>query len=79
MVVDENTVHLEIRLFSRFPLVKLNESILQRITRLLVLDDFTAEDLAESTENEFEVLGARNGVQLADKEDILRWTNLSKG
>lgn len=52
-IIDENIVHLEIRLFSILFVLELDEGVTQRITGLLVPDDFTAENLAESAEDRF--------------------------
>ena len=52
-IIDQNIVHLEIRLFGVLFVLELDEGVTQRVTGLLVTNDFTAENLAEATENRF--------------------------
>lgn len=79
LVVDEDSIHLKVRLLCRGPLIKLDEGVLQRIARRLITDDLAAEDLAESTEDELQVLGACHWIEFANEEDVLRWPHFSKG
>lgn len=78
-VIDEDVVHFEVSALGILALLELDERILQRITRLLVADDFAAEDLAKAGEDELEVFACRDGVELADEEDVLGRGDVGEG
>ena len=55
-VVDEDVVHLEEGVLALLRLLELDEGILQRLARLLVLDNLTADDRSEPREDDFQSL-----------------------
>jgi hypothetical protein len=75
-VVDEDGVHFEVSAFGIFLLVELDEGVLEAVSGLGVFDDFATEDGTESAEDELEVLGACDRVELADEQDVLRGRHL---
>ena len=55
-IIDQDVVHLEIGVFAVLRLLELNEGVLQRFTRLVILDDLTADDVTEAREDHLQVL-----------------------
>ena len=55
MIIYQNPLHFEIRLFTVLLIVKLNECILQAIASPLVSNNFTRYYLSKSRENEVKV------------------------
>lgn len=76
-VVNQDLVHFEECLFGTLLRLKLNEGVLKAVPCLLVFQDLTGFDLAEAREDELEVLLRGDGVELADKEDVPVWSDLS--
>lgn len=50
VVVDQNTLHLEISLFTIFLILKFDEGVLEAVLGSLVSNDLTGYNFAKSTE-----------------------------
>lgn len=74
-IVDQHIVHLEVRTLAGFFVLEFNESILQRITGNLISDHLTSLDLPEPAEDNLQIVIRRHRVELANKQNILRWSN----
>jgi hypothetical protein len=72
VVVDQNTIHLEIGLLAILLVGVFNEGVLQAITCTLVSNDLTAKDLAKSRKDELQIFVLRHWVELADEQHVLR-------
>lgn len=60
-------------------LVEFNESILQRVTGLLVPDDLTTHDGAETRKYELQIFVPSHGVKFAHKKYILWRSYVGEG
>ena len=56
VVVDQDVLHLEIRLLAILLVLEFDESILQRVASLLVSDHLARQDLSKTAEDQVEVL-----------------------
>ena len=55
MVIDQHSLHFEVRLFAVLLLFKFDEGILKAVACSFIADNFAGYDLAESTENQFQI------------------------
>jgi DnaJ-domain-containing protein 1 len=72
-------LHLEVSCLTRSFVVVFDECILQTVARLLISNNFTAQDLAKSAEDELQVFISCHGIQLTDEQDVLRRLHFGKG
>lgn len=56
VVIDQDSLHLEIGLFTVFLVFELDKCILKTVARTLIPDHLTREYWSEATENQVEVL-----------------------
>jgi len=78
-VVNKHRVHLGVCLLATLLVLELDEGVLQTVARLLVADNLAAENLAEATEDQFQIFVGGDWVQLADEEHVLWRLDLGKG
>lgn len=78
-IVDEYIVHFEIGRLTRFTVLKLDERILQRIAARSIANHFAALHLAETTEDNFQVIVSRHRIQFAHKQNIFGRCNIGIG
>ena len=55
MVIDQDPLHFEVRLFAVLLMFKFDESILKAVACPFIADNFAGYDLAESTENQLQI------------------------
>ena len=56
MIVDQHALHLEVGLLTVLSMLKLDEGVLKAVARSLFPNDLAREDLAETAEDELEVV-----------------------
>ena len=56
MIVNQYTLHLEIRLFTVLLVLEFNECILQAVPSAAVPDNFAREDLSKAAEDKLQIL-----------------------
>lgn len=78
-VVDQDVVHLEVRPLRVFPLLELDERILQAIPTLGITNDLAAHNLPKPRKDEFQILALGHLIQLAHEENVLRGRNVREG
>jgi hypothetical protein len=78
-IIHQCVVHFEISLHGLLFFLKLGESILQRLTRALVSNNFYFHCRIESTEDEFQIFVLSDGVELANKQHIFGGFNVGVG
>lgn len=77
-IIHQHILHLEVRALGVVLLVKLDERILQRIARLLILDHFARENLAKARKDELQIVAASHRVELTHEEDVFGRANFGK-
>eukprot|EP00037_Helgoeca_nana_P020816 m.207803 g.207803 ORF g.207803 m.207803 type:complete len:368 (-) comp25404_c0_seq3:575-1678(-) len=70
-VVNQHVVHLEVSFFGRLGFFEFDKAVLQRLFCLPVGNDVARCDLSEPREDDLEIFGGCDRVELADKEDVL--------
>ena len=76
-VINQNIVHLEVSVLTVLCFLKLNEGVLQGLLGLVVLDHLAAADGPKAREDHLQVFVCCDGVQLADKQNIVRRSDVS--
>lgn len=71
-VVNQHIVHLEVRVLATLLVLKLNKSVLQRISGNLIPDDLAPNNLSEPAKDDLQIVVRRDRIQLAHKQHILR-------
>lgn len=79
MIVDQHTLHLEVRSLTVLLVGELDEGILQAVASFLVADDFAGKDLAKARKDELQILVSGDRVQLADEQDLLWRCHICEG
>ena len=74
MIVDQDALHLEVGLLTVLSMLKLDKGVLKAIARSLLSNHLAREDLAETAEDELEVL-----VCAPDRVSDSRRTRTGKG
>ena len=77
-VVDEDVVHFEVGLLRGALCVKPHKGVAKALSGFPVLDDVAGSELAESGEDDLEVLLGGHGVELADEEHVLLGGSLGR-
>jgi hypothetical protein len=78
VVVDQDSLHFEIRSLTIFFRRELNEGVLQAVASLLIANHLAGENFAEAREDQFQILVLGDRIQLADKEDLLGRRHIRK-
>lgn len=79
VIVNEYSLHFEVRPLAVFLVRKLDEGVLQTVPRLLIADDLARQDLAEAREDELEVFVACDWIELAYEQNLLWRCDIRKG
>lgn len=76
-IVNEDVVHLEVSVFTRFLLFELDESVLKGITGYFVSNDLACLDASKTTEYNLKIVIGCDGIELADEKNVFWWCHVS--
>jgi hypothetical protein len=71
VVIDQNTIHLEVGLLAILLIGVFDKGVLQAVTCTLVPDDLAAENLAKSRKDKLQIFVLRDWVELAHEQHVL--------
>ena len=77
LVVNDHIVHCGVRLLTLLRSRVFDKRVAKWASRRLVSNYFTTRDGSKARKDELKVLFTRNWIQLADKENVVRWLDIS--